>query len=37
MTELEICADTDAAAANAARILDFFAAVLGPAHDTPRA
>lgn len=35
MNEVEICADTDAAAANAARILEFFAAVLGPAHDTP--
>ena len=35
MSEPEIVADTDAAAANAARILEFFAAVLGPAHDTP--
>ena len=37
MNEVEICADTDAAAANAARILEFFAAVLGPTHDTPAA
>jgi len=34
VSEPEIRADTDAAAANAARILEFFAAVLGPAHDT---
>ena len=34
MSDLEISADSDAAAANARRILDFFAAVLGPAHET---
>lgn len=34
MPDIEIAADSDAAAANARRILDFFAAVLGPAHDT---
>ena len=36
MSDPEVRADTDAAAANAARILEFFAAVLGPAHDTAR-
>ena len=36
MSDPEVRADTDAAAANAARILEFFAAVLGPTHDTAR-